>query len=51
MGDHTLFIGLVVSAYVNEGIFKELFDIEKVKLIYHLGGNKFATTSGEVITL
>ncbi|HIE14529.1 TPA: flavin reductase family protein [Candidatus Bathyarchaeota archaeon] len=48
-GDHTLFIGRIVAAYVNEGTFTGTFDTKKVKLIYHLGGDKFTTTSGEVI--
>ena len=49
-GDHTLFIGEIVAAYVNEGTFKETFDIKKVRIISHLGGDKFTTTSEEVIT-
>ena len=48
-GDHTIFIGRIVAAYANEGIFKETFDIKKVKMIYHLGGDKFTTTSEEII--
>jgi len=48
-GDHTIFIGEVVAAYVNEGAFKETFDIKKVKVIYHLGGDKFTTTSEETV--
>ncbi len=47
-GDHTIFIGKIVAAYVNEGIFKETYNIRKVKLIYHLGGDKFTTTSEEI---
>ncbi|MCK4477474.1 flavin reductase family protein [Candidatus Bathyarchaeota archaeon] len=48
-GDHTIFVGRVVEAYVNEDSFKREFDIKKAKLIYHLGRNKFATLSHEVI--
>ena len=48
-GDHTIFIGRIVAAYVRKGVFKETFVIRKVKMIYHLGGDKFTTTSGEII--
>jgi len=49
-GDHTIFIGEIVAAYANEGVFKRIFDIEKVRLIYHIGGDKFTTTSSETYT-
>lgn len=48
-GDHTVFVGEVIEAYVDEDSFKEEFDIEKAKLIYHLGGNKFATLLPEIV--
>ena len=51
MGDHTLFVGEVLTAYVNEGVFlNRKFDLEKVKLIYHMGGNDFATLDPETVT-
>jgi len=51
MGDHTLFVGEVLTAYVNEGVFlNRKFDLEKVKLIYHMGGNDFATLNPETVT-
>ena len=51
MGDHTLFVGEVLTAYVNEGVFlNRKFDLEKVKLIYHKGGNDFATIDPKVVT-
>jgi len=49
-GDHTIFIGEVIAAYANEGTFEESFNIKKVKLIYHIAGDRFTTTSEEVIT-
>jgi len=49
VGDHTLFIGRVVAAYADEGIFDGTFDIKKAKLIYHLGGDLFATLSEETV--
>jgi flavin reductase (DIM6/NTAB) family NADH-FMN oxidoreductase RutF len=51
MGDHTLFVGEVLTAYVNEGVFlNRKFDLEKVKLIYHKGGNDFTTLDPETGT-
>ncbi len=49
-GDHTIFIGEVLVAHVNEGVFDDKFDISKVNPIYHLGGDDFATLSSEVVT-
>ena len=48
-GDHTLFIGEVVAAYADDGIFNGTFDIKKAELIYHLGGDLFATLSDETV--
>lgn len=42
-GDHTMFIGYVVAASVNRGIFDGKYDVEKIKPIYHLGGDEFLT--------
>ncbi len=49
-GDHTLFIGEVLAAYVNEQIFSKTFDIRKVKLIYHIGDDNFSTLSSRVFS-
>jgi len=48
-GDHTLFIGEVLTAYVNEGVFTRTFNIKKVKPVYHMGGDNFATISPRLI--
>ena len=48
-GDHTIFLGRVVAAYANDRVFSETFDIKKAKLVYHLGGDAFTTTSDEVV--
>jgi flavin reductase (DIM6/NTAB) family NADH-FMN oxidoreductase RutF len=51
MGDHTLFIGEVLTAYVNKDAFLNTkFNLEKVKLLYHAGGNEFATLNSETVT-
>jgi flavin reductase (DIM6/NTAB) family NADH-FMN oxidoreductase RutF len=49
-GDHTLFIGEVLAAYVNEGIFTKTFDIRKVKPVYHIGDDNFSTLSSRVFS-
>ena len=41
-GDHTIFVGRIVAAYANKGIFAEKYDLEKAPMLYHTGGNIFA---------
>ena len=48
VGDHNLFIGEVIYAEAEEDLFDEIWKIDKVKLIYHLGG-KFFVRSGELL--
>ena len=49
-GDHTIFVGEIVEAYANEGVFTDKYDVEKAKMLYHLGGNIFATLDPSVYT-
>jgi len=49
-GDHTLFVGEVVAAYVKRGVFTKTFNVKKVKPIFHMGGDSFVTISPEVAT-
>ena len=49
-GDHTLFIGRVLTAYANKGVFDEKFDVKKVKPIYHMGGDDFVTLVPEIVS-
>jgi len=49
-GDHTLFVGEVVAAYVNRGLFNKTFDAKKVKPVFHMGGDSFVTISSKVVT-
>jgi flavin reductase (DIM6/NTAB) family NADH-FMN oxidoreductase RutF len=42
-GDHTIFVGEVVAAYANKGLFTDIYKIDKARMLYHLGGNVFAT--------
>lgn len=49
-GDHTLFVGEVLAAYVNKGVFTDTYDVEKAKPVFHMGGNSFITASTKVVT-
>jgi len=42
-GDHTIFIGEVVAAWVEKGLFDGYWLVDKAKLIHHLGGTKYNT--------
>jgi flavin reductase (DIM6/NTAB) family NADH-FMN oxidoreductase RutF len=42
-GDHTIFVGEIVEAYANKETFDGVYKLEKAKMIFHLGGNEFAT--------
>jgi flavin reductase (DIM6/NTAB) family NADH-FMN oxidoreductase RutF len=41
-GDHTVFVGRIVEAYADQGVFAETYDLKKARMLYHLGGNNFA---------
>ncbi len=41
-GDHTVFVGKILDAYADMGIFTESFDLKKARMLYHTGGNNFA---------
>ncbi|MFX0068837.1 MAG: flavin reductase family protein [Promethearchaeota archaeon] len=43
LGDHTLMIGKVVSAYVVKEYFEEVYDLSKVRLCLHVGKDYFTT--------
>lgn len=42
-GDHTIFVGEIVEAYADKGVFTDSFNLEKAKMIFHSGGREFAT--------
>ena len=48
VGDHVVFIGEPIFASADELYFNEIWDVDKVKLIYHLGAENF-TSSGKAI--
>ena len=42
-GDHTVFVGKILEAYADMGVFTESgYDPKKARLLYHAGGNNFA---------
>jgi len=41
-GDHTVFVGKVVAAYTNPGVFTEKYVLESARMLYHAGGNNFS---------
>lgn len=47
-GDHTVFVGEVVAASADQGIFDGKYDVKKVKPIYHLGGDEFLTVADKI---
>jgi len=47
-GDHTIFVGEIRAAYVNEGVFDGIYNLKKVKPIYHMGGDSFTTLTPKV---
>ncbi|MDI6884230.1 MAG: flavin reductase family protein [Hadesarchaea archaeon] len=50
MGDHTLFVGEVVAAYANEGMFDgESMNPEKFHPIYQVSGDSYATLREEIL--
>jgi len=49
-GDHTIFVGEIVEAYADKEAFTEEYNLEKVKMLFHLGGNDFATLDPKVFT-
>ncbi|MFH1784488.1 MAG: flavin reductase family protein [bacterium] len=48
IGDHMFFIGEILHAQVRDELFDDKWNIDKTKLLYHLGGS-FFTSSGEKI--
>jgi len=48
-GDHTLFIGEIRAAYVNENAFTSEYALNSSKLIFHVGGNRFASLESKIV--
>jgi flavin reductase (DIM6/NTAB) family NADH-FMN oxidoreductase RutF len=41
-GDHTIFVGKIIEAYADMGVFTESYDLKKARMLFHAGGNNFA---------
>ncbi|MGB9741167.1 MAG: flavin reductase family protein [Candidatus Bathyarchaeia archaeon] len=48
-GDHTIFVGEIVEAYADRETFDGVYNLEKAKMIFHLGGNEFAALEPKVL--
>jgi len=49
-GDHTILVGEIVEAYADKEAFTEKYNLEKAKMIFHIGGDDFATLKPKVFT-
>ncbi len=47
-GDHTIYVGKVVAAYANSGVFTERYQLEMGRQLFHLGGNNFAVLDPKI---
>ena len=47
-GDHKLFVGEIIYAQAEENLFDQTWNVDKIRLIYHLGGI-FFTRSDKMI--
>ena len=47
-GDHKFFVGEIIYAQAEEGLFDQTWNVDKTRLIYHLGGS-FFTSSDKMI--
>ena len=51
-GDHTLFVGEILEAYVNKEVFADgKYKPEKVKFIFQLGGYDFLTQGSKIFSV
>jgi flavin reductase (DIM6/NTAB) family NADH-FMN oxidoreductase RutF len=42
-GDHTIFVGKILEAYADIGVFTDAgYDLKRARMLYHTGGNNFA---------
>jgi len=44
-GDHTIFIGEVLTAYAEEELFTDMWQVARAKLLQHVGGDTYTTSS------
>ncbi|MGA2524883.1 MAG: flavin reductase family protein [Candidatus Bathyarchaeia archaeon] len=47
-GDHTIFVGKILEAYCDAGAFNEIYDLQKTRMLFHVGGNNFAILDSKI---
>jgi flavin reductase (DIM6/NTAB) family NADH-FMN oxidoreductase RutF len=47
-GDHTIFVGEIIEAYADKEAFTDKYNLKNARMIFHLGGNEFATLGSRV---
>jgi flavin reductase (DIM6/NTAB) family NADH-FMN oxidoreductase RutF len=47
-GDHTIFVGEIIEAYADKKAFTGKYNLKNARMIFHLGGNEFATLGTRV---
>ena len=47
-GDHMVYVGKIVEAYADQGVFNEGYDLKKARLLFHVGGNNFAVLDPKI---
>jgi flavin reductase (DIM6/NTAB) family NADH-FMN oxidoreductase RutF len=47
-GDHTILIGEIVEAYADKEAFTDKYNLKNAKMIFHIGGDEFATLGTKV---
>lgn len=47
-GDHTIFVGEIVGAHSDKGMFTTTYNSKRTKMVFYVGGNKFATLAPKV---
>lgn len=46
-GDHVLVLGRVLAAHARENFFHRTYDVSRARPLFHLGGDRYTTISGE----
>jgi flavin reductase (DIM6/NTAB) family NADH-FMN oxidoreductase RutF len=47
-GDHTIFVGEIIEAYAGQEAYQQTYDLEKARMIFHMGGSDFATLEPKI---
>jgi len=47
-GDHMVYVGEILEAYADMGVFSESYDLKKTRMLYHLGGNNFGVLDPKI---